>query len=107
MGTRRNANGIKYYDSSVPGSYNGLSGFIKNNKTLKNTKTWGVSQRMTTLHKPVCLNFERRKTVVSRIDQQWQCDLCDIQNLHDNNDEYKYLLVKIDVFFRNSHSFTR
>ena len=39
MGTRRNANGIKYYDSSVPGSYSGLSGFIKNNKTSKNTKT--------------------------------------------------------------------
>ena len=32
------------YDSSVPGAYNGLSGFIKNNKKVKNMKTWAVKQ---------------------------------------------------------------
>ena len=98
MGSRRNAYGVKYYDSSVSGSYDGLSGFIKNNKTSKNTETWTTSQQTITLHKLVRLNFERRKTVVSGIDQQWQCDLCDIQNLHADNDGYKYLLVNIDVF---------
>ena len=86
MGTRRNPDGVKYHDSSVPGSYSGLSGFIKNNKTSKNTKTWAASQRTITLHKPICLNFKRRKTIVSEIDQQWQCDLYDIQNLHADND---------------------
>ena len=77
----------------------GSVGLLKIIKYQKNTKTWITSQRTIPLHKPVHLNFERRKTVVSRIDQQWQCDLCDIQNLHADNHGYKYLLVNIqDVF---------
>ena len=89
---------VKYYDSCVPGSFSGISGFIKNNKSSKTTKKWAMSQRTITLHKPVRLKFERRKTIVNAIDQQWQCDLCDIQNLHADNDGYKFLLVNIDVF---------
>ena len=89
MGTKRNANG-EYYDVGVPGSYSGISGFIKNNKSVKNAKTWGMSQHAITLHKPVRMNFERRKTIVTGIDQQWQSDLCDMQNLQADNDGYKY-----------------
>ena len=88
----------KYYDARVPGSYGGISGFVKNNKTVKNSKTWGMSQNTITLHKPVKMKFERRQTFVTGIDQQWQSDLCDIQNLHADNDGYKFLLVNIDVF---------
>ena len=96
MATKNNPDGvIKYYDSSVPGSYSGISGFIKNNKPPKSAKKWALLQRTITLHKLVRLKFERRKTIVSGIDQQWQCDLCDIQNLH--NVWYKYLLVNNDV----------
>ena len=84
----------------MPGSYSGICGFIKNNKTSKNAKTWALSQNTITLHKPVRTNFERRKTIVSGIDQQWQSDLCDMQNLHAENDGYKFLLVNIDVFFK-------
>ena len=98
MVSSRKTIGDKYYDSSVPGSYSGISGFIKNNKTSKNPKNWALSQRTITLHKPVRLNFERRQTIVTGIDQQWQSDLCDIQNLHAENDGYKFLLVNIDVF---------
>ena len=69
MGTRRNTNGHnKYYDSSVPGSYSGISGYIKNNKSSKNAKKWGMTQNTITLHKPVRMNFERRKTIASGID---------------------------------------
>ena len=106
MHTRRTTNDIiKYYDSSVPGSYSGINGFIKNNKTSKNAKTWALSQNTITLHKPVRLNFEHRQTFVTEIDQQWQSDLCDIQNLHTDNDGYKFLLVNIDVFFKICNSF--
>ena len=65
-----------------------------------------MSQRTITLHKPVRLKFERRKTIVNGIDQQWQCDLCDIQNLQAYNDGYKYLLVNIDVFSKICICFT-
>ena len=98
MDTRRMNGNDKYYDSSVAGSYSGISGFIKNNKTSKKTKTWALSQNTITLHKAVRMNFERRPTIVTGIDQQWQSDLCDIQNLHADNDGYKFLLVNIDVF---------
>ena len=100
MDIRRNPNGDNkyYYDSSVPGSFSGISGYIKNNKFSKNAKKWAMMQKTITLHKPVRMNFERRKTIVSRIDEQWQCDLCDMQNLQADNDGYKYLLVNIDVF---------
>ena len=101
MCTKNNTDGlIKYYDSSVPGSYSGISGFTKNNKLPKSAKKWALSQRAITLHKPVRLKFERRKTIVSGIDQQWQCDLCDIQNLHADNHGYKYLHVNIDNFLK-------
>ena len=57
-----------------------------------------MKQNTITLHKPVRMNFERRKTIVTGIDQQWQSDLCDMQNLQADNDGYKYLFVNIDVF---------
>ena len=87
----------KYYDSGVPGSYSGISGFIKNNKTTKNPKTWALSQNTITLHKPVRLNFERRQTFVTEIDQQWQSDLCYIQKVQTDNDSYKFLLMNTRI----------
>ena len=32
------------------------------------------------------------------IDEEWQMDLADMQSLKQYNDEYRYLLVCIDVF---------
>ena len=72
---------VKYYDLCVPGSFSGISGFIKNNKPLKSTKKWTLSQCTITLDKLVRLKFEQRKTVVGGIDHQWQSDLCNIRNL--------------------------
>ena len=65
-------------------------------------KTWEAKQHAITIHKPVRMNFERHETIDGGIDQQWQCDLCNSQNLHANNDGYKYLLVTIDVFSKFS-----
>ena len=61
-------------------------------------KSWSMKQYMITQHKPGRLNFERRKTTVGGIDNQWQCDLCDMQSLSANNDSYNFLLVNVDVF---------
>ena len=90
----------KCYDAGVPGSFSGISGYIKNNKTTKLPKTWSLSQNTITLHKPVRLNFTRRPTIVTEIDQQWQSDLCDMQKFHADNDGYNFLLVNIDVFLK-------
>ena len=61
-------------------------------------KLGSMKQRIVTLHKPVRLKFERRKTAVGGIDHQWQSDLCDIQNLQVDNDGYKYLLAIFKIY---------
>ena len=74
---------------SVPRSYSGLSGFVKNIKNMKNMKEWSKKWYAITRHKPVCLNFERRKTIVGAVNHQWQCDLCNIQNINADNLDVK------------------
>ena len=81
----------------MPGSHSGLS--VKNNKNMKNVKDCSMKQYAITQHKAVRLNFERRKTIVGGIDHQWQCDLCDMQNISADNDRYKFLLANVNVFF--------
>ena len=75
VNSKKNKFGGKYYDISEPGSYSGLSGFVKNNKNMKNMKTvksWSMKQYVITRHKPGCLNFKRHKTIVGGVDNQWQ-----------------------------------
>ena len=51
-----------------------------------------------TLHKPARKRFVRNKTVVRGIDQQWQADLADMQELRKYNNGYGYILTVIDCF---------
>ena len=67
-------------------------------ENMKNVKFWSMKQYAITQHKPGCLNFEGRKTIVGGIDNQWQCGLCDMQRLGADNDGYNFLLVNLDVF---------
>lgn len=53
-----------------------------------------------TLHRPVRHVFPRRKTVVRARDSQWQTDLIVLPALSRHNDNYKYILVAIDVLSR-------
>ena len=89
MPTSKINTGTKYYNPIVPGSYGGLSNFVKHNKKVK---TWAVKQLAILLHKLVKLKFEKHKTIGGGVDNKWQCDLRDIQNLHADNDVYIYLL---------------
>ena len=57
-----------------------------------------MGQDTYTLHKPARRNFKRNCVIVGGIDEQWQMDLADMQSLKQYNDEYRYLLVCIDVF---------
>ena len=51
-----------------------------------------------TLHKPARKRFVRNKILVGGIDQQWQADLADMQELRKFNDGYGYILTVIDCF---------
>ncbi len=49
-----------YTDYIIPGSFGGVSGFLKNNKNLnKNTKSEILNNDVYTLHKPVRKKFQR------------------------------------------------
>ena len=50
------------------------------------------------LHKPVRKNFQKRRVLVSHIDEIWAADLVDMQKLSRDNKGYKYILAVIDIF---------
>ena len=79
---------VDYYDVKKPGSF---SGTHPSRKWLKTQDTY-------TLHKPVRRTYPRRKTIVSGMKQQMQSDLIDFTVLKEYNDNYRYIVVLIDVF---------
>lgn len=50
------------------------------------------------IHKNARVNFRRRHVVMKDIDDLWQADLMDVQNISKQNSDYKYIFVIIDTF---------
>ena len=50
------------------------------------------------LHKPIVRKFEKRRVIVSDLDDTWTADLVDMQSFSKYNDGVKYLLMVLDVF---------
>ena len=67
------------------------------NVSLKSVKQWLLRQDPYTLHAPARKRFQRNVMRVRGIDENWQADLVDVQNLKKYNDGYRYLLTCIDV----------
>jgi len=93
-----------YLNPKDSGSYGGVERLLQSalNKKLKVNRERVVkflkTQDPYTLHKPARKHFSRNITVVGGIDQQWQADLADLQDLTKENDGYRYLLTVIDCF---------
>ena len=89
----------KYTNYSNPGAFSGISGFFKNNKNLKKgVKKEILKNDVYTLHKPVRKKFKRCKVFVQTIDEQWQCDLIDVQKIRGHNNNYGFIFTCIDSF---------
>ena len=58
-----------------------------------------------TLHRPVRCRFTRRKTIVSKLGEQWQCDLLDLSSLEKHNGGMKFVLTCIDVFSKVGYAY--
>ena len=82
---------LDYYDPKKSGSFSGARRF---------SKQWLQLQDSYTLHKPVRKKFKRRKTIVPSARFQMQADLVDFSLLKSYNDNYKYILVVVDVFLK-------
>ena len=60
-------------------------------------RKWLTFQDTYILHKPVRKSFPRRRALPHGIDDQWQIELVDLSSLSRVNDNYKFLLMCIDV----------
>ena len=61
-------------------------------------KKWLITQDAYTLHKPARKRFPRNIYFADGIDQTWQMDLVEVQQLAKSNRGYRYILTCIDVF---------
>lgn len=90
-----------YSNQKNPGSFSGLAGFLKNNnKDFKKQNVLDILQTQPayTNHIIPRKNFPRNKVIVSGIDNTWQADLVDMQQIKYQNGHYRYILTVIDVF---------
>jgi hypothetical protein len=90
-----------YYDPTNPGSYGGVAPLARQTRSTK-VKPWLATQDAYTLHKPVRRIFPRRKTFAKGIDDLFQADLADMQNLSRYNDGYRFILTCVDVFSKRA-----
>ena len=93
-----------YYDPKHPASFSSVDKLYKACRlenptvTLQSVKNWLAGERVYSLHKPARRIFKRNKSIVSRVDEQWQADLVDMQPYKDENRGCSYLLTVIDMF---------
>ena len=59
---------------------------------------WLIQQNVYSLHKPIRHRFKKRRVIVSKIDDQWQADLVDMQKNKSQNKNFNYILTVIDIF---------
>ena len=95
-----------YFNPKHPGSFSGVSGFLKNNKNInqKKFKEWSKKVPAITLHKPARKRFPRRKVLVFATGDLFQIDLMDFQSLSKFNNGFKFVIVAIDVFSKFAYA---
>jgi len=87
-----------YYGPKNPGSFGGVQSLSK--VADQPAKEWLSGQDTYTLHRPVRRNFQRRRIIVSGIDDPWQADLIDLTKLKKFNNGHTFVLIVIDVFLK-------
>ena len=93
-----------YFDINSSASFSSVYKLYKEVKikypdvTINQVKNWLSKQFPYTLHKPARRIFKRNRYLVSRINEQWQCNLIDFQKFSRQNSGYKYILTTIDCF---------
>lgn len=93
------------YTDFSPGSYAGVDALYRELKKRRTpdvsrsaVKDWAKTNLAYTLHRPARRKFPRNRTTAFAVDELWQIDLCDMQELKKHNDGMNYILTVIDVF---------
>ena len=96
-----------YTNPQLSGAFTGPANFYRWLKlhgtykpTLKYIKKWLQGVEAYTLHKEIKRRFPRNKVYVTELDELWQADLANFDNISKHNDGYKYVLYVIDVLSR-------
>lgn len=95
-----------YFSPSHKGSFGSIKKLYNEAKkidpfiTLNDTKKFLQSTKTYTSHKQIKKQFNRRKTIVSGLNSQWQLDLIIFKGLKKYNFNYAYVLAVIDCFSR-------
>ena len=96
-----------YANVSRPGSYQSarkLLATVRREKKFKFTEEeiqrWLQGEESHTVHKRPLRRFPRIPVIVDGLGDQYDADLMIMKDLANANDEYKYVLVMVDVFSR-------
>ena len=92
-----------YYNLSDPGSFGGIQRLEERYKKKKDVIKLLTFQDMYTVHIPVRKLLLIGRVLVHGIDDQWQIDLVDMSSLSRVNNDYKFLLMCIDVRMGGSY----
>ena len=91
-----------YYNPNHPASLGSAAALAAAaNVPLKVTKDWLTKQATYTLHRQARKKYPSRKYYVNTIDEQWQMDLADMNQLQQQNSNYRYILTCIDILSRH------
>lgn len=90
-----------YYDPAHPAALSTAPVLAAAAKVpLRTTQKWLQKQTTYTLHRRVRKKYPTRKYYVNAIDEQWQMDLADMNQLQNKNSGYRYILTAIDILSR-------
>ena len=87
-----------YYDPSHPAALGSVAALAAAaNVPVKKTRKWLTKQSTYTLHRQARKTYPSRKYYVNTIDDQWQMDLADMNQLQAKNNNHRYILTCIDI----------
>ena len=90
-----------YYNPKHPAGLASIQKLAKaTGVSVKKVKTWLKKQPTYTLHRQARKRYPTRQYVVHDIDEQWQADLAEVQDIASKNQGYRYILTVIDIFSR-------
>jgi len=90
-----------YYDLKHPASFASIKKLSEATRiSQKKVKAWLKSQPTYTLHRQARKRYPTRHYIVRDIDEQWQADLAEVQDIASKNRGYRYILTVIDIFSR-------
>ena len=90
-----------YYNPNHPASFASIQKLVKaTGISEKKVKAWLKEQPSYTLHRQARKKYPTRHYIVHDIDEQWQADLAEMQDIAQKNSGYRYILTVIDIFSR-------